>query len=309
MNQQSYDNSIKGIFKEDAEELIPILLEGARFTNVFDIEVLRPPMRTDSTYGILYQGRSAILQMEFQAGEDEDIVYRSLIYHAGLLRDYRLPIISIIVYLFKATGNRSPLRETIGNEELLVFHFRVIEIWSLDARKYIARREISMYPLLPAMSNADAELLLQAIDELVARYKYNEAKLARRLLWLSVFLYRTQMVSSQDKKKVRERLDAFEYLLENDEFVQKQRALGFSQGEEKGKIEGKIEGRVEGEIAATRQVLQTLVKKLYPSLAVLAEQRVEQTQKVDALRTVIGLIVEAPDEATARAVLDSLLTA
>jgi putative transposase len=34
-----------------------------------------------------------------------------------------------------------------------------------------------------------------------------------------------------------------------------------------------------------------------------------QTQKVDALRTVIGLIVEAHDEATARAVLDSLLTA
>jgi flagellar biosynthesis/type III secretory pathway protein FliH len=113
------------------------------------------------------------------------------------------------------------------------------------------------------------------------------------------------MVSSQDKQKVRERLDTFEYLLENDEFVQKQRALGFSQG----KVEGRVEGKVEGELVATRQVLQVLVKKLYPSLVALAEQRAGQTQKVDALRTVIGLIVEAHDEATARAVLDSLLTA
>ena len=301
MNQQPYDNSIKGIFKEDAEELIPNFLEGARLTDVFDIEVLRPPMRADSTYGILYQNRSAILQMEFQADNDEDIIYRALIYHVGLLRDYRRPVISIIVYLFKATDDQSPLRETIGDEELLTFHYRKIELWKLDARKYRARREISMYPLLPAMGNADAGLLLKAIDELVERYNNYEAKLVRRLLWLSVFLHRTRMVSSQDKKKVRERLDTFEYLLENDEFVQKQRALGFSQG--------KVEGKVEGELVATRQVLQVLVKKLYPSLVALAEQRAGQTQKVDALRTVIGLIVEAHDEATARAVLDSLLTA
>jgi hypothetical protein len=172
MNQKPYDYSIKGIFKEDAEELIPNFLEGARLTDVFDIEVLRPPMRADSTYGILYQNRSAILQMEFQADNDEDIVYRALIYHAGLLRDYRRPVISIIVYLFKATDDRSPLRETIGGEELLTFHYRKIELWKLNARKYLARHEISMYPLLPAMGNADAELLLQAIDELVKRYNY-----------------------------------------------------------------------------------------------------------------------------------------
>ena len=39
MNQKPYDYSIKGIFKEDAEELIPNFLEGARLTDVFDIEV------------------------------------------------------------------------------------------------------------------------------------------------------------------------------------------------------------------------------------------------------------------------------
>jgi hypothetical protein len=47
----------------------------------------------------------------------------SLIYHAGLLRDYRRPVISIIVYLFKATDDRAPLRETIGDEELLTFYY------------------------------------------------------------------------------------------------------------------------------------------------------------------------------------------
>jgi hypothetical protein len=211
MNQQPYNNSIKGIFKEDAEELIPNFLEGARLTDVFDIEVLRPPMRADSTYGILYQNRSAILQMEFQADNDEDIIYRALIYHVGLLRDYRRPVISIIVYLFKATDDQSPLRETIGDEELLTFHYRKIELWKLDARKYRARREISMYPLLPAMGNADAGLLLKAIDELVERYNNYEAKLVRRLLWLSTDYHKYFPSLTGRTRKERLRVGGEEY--------------------------------------------------------------------------------------------------
>ena len=293
MSQQPYDTPMKGMFKEDAEELIPIFLEGAIFTRTLDIEVLRPPMRTDSAYGMIYHERSAILQIEFQAGEDEDIVYRSLIYHASLLRDYKRPVISMIVYLFQSNSDQPPLRETIADEELLIYHYRLVELWKLDARKYIADHEISIYPLLAAMGHAHAELLQQAIDELVEHYNYDEAKLGRRLLWFSTFLQRTRMVTPREKQKVCERLETFEHLLETNEFVQKQRALGFSQGEEQ----------------ATRQDLVLLVKKLYPSLTTLAEQRVAQVQKAEALRTVFGLILEAPDEATARAVLDSLLTA
>jgi hypothetical protein len=48
MNYQPYDNSIKGIFKEDAQDLIPNFLEGTRLSDIFDIEVLRPPICADT---------------------------------------------------------------------------------------------------------------------------------------------------------------------------------------------------------------------------------------------------------------------
>ncbi len=301
MNQQPYDNSIKGIFKEDAEELIPNFLEDASFINVLDIEVLRPPMRSDSAYVILYKDKPAILQMEFQAGEDEEIVHRALVYHAGLVRDYRRPVISIIIYLFRSTTTESPLKMTIGGEEQLIFHFKVITLWTLDAQKYIAKHAVSMYPLLPAMKNADAGLLMQAIDELVERYKHSEARLARHLLWFSVFLRRTDTLSAQDKLKVEDRLNAFEYLLEHDEYVQKQRALGQQIGREEGKVEGKIE--------TAQQILLDLVQKRYPALVALAKQRTATIQNAEAIRTAIGLMIDVSDEASARAILDSLLTA
>jgi hypothetical protein len=162
-----------------------------------------------------------------------------------------------------------------------------------------------MYPLLPAMKNTDAGLLMRAIDELVESYKHNEARLARHLLWFSVFLRRTDTISTQDKLKVEDRLNTFEYLLEHDEYVQKQRALG----EQIGREQGLKLGRVEGEIEAMQQILLDIVKKRYPNLVELAQQRTATVQKVDALRTAIGLMTDTSDETTARAVLDSLLTA
>src|SRR5581483_5312271 len=233
MSQQPYDSSIKAIFKEDAPGIVPLLLEGAIFIDELDIEVLRPPMRADRAFRIIYKGKSHAFQLEFQTNEDEEIEYRVLVYHTVLLKDYRLPVISMIIYLFKSNVVESPFREMSGDENLLTFHYRVVRLWTLDARQYVQAQEICMYTLLPAMKNADAQVLLQAIDGLVERFKENETKLAQRLLWLSTFLRRSDMVALEDKQRVEERLDTFEQLLEQDEFVRKQRALGEEAGEVK----------------------------------------------------------------------------
>ncbi|MHB8598616.1 MAG: hypothetical protein ACYDER_17600 [Ktedonobacteraceae bacterium] len=108
---QPFDTTIKSIFKEDAAEILPHLLPGITVVEVLDIEVLRPPMRVDRVYRVLYKGKPHILEVEVQAGADEDIEYRALVYHANLLRDYRLPVISLINYLFQATLPESPLAE------------------------------------------------------------------------------------------------------------------------------------------------------------------------------------------------------
>ena len=132
-----------------------------------------------------------------------------------------------------------------------------------------------------------------------------EARLARHLLWFSVFLRRTDTVSAQDKLKVENRLNAFEYLLEHDEYVQKQRALGQQIGREEGREEGKVEGKIE----TAQQILLDLVQKRYPALVALAKQRTATIQNAEAIRTAIGLMIDVSDEASARAILDSLLTA
>ena len=304
---QPFDTTIKSIFKEDAAEILPHLLPGVTVVGVLDIKVLRPPMRTDRVYRVLYKDKPHILEVEVQAGADEDMEYRALVYHANLLRDHRLPVISLIIYLFQSTLPESPLRETSDDEELLTFHFKVLPLWILNAREYLNREVVSMYALLPTMQHANAEVLLQAIDHIVEYYQDDESKLGRQLLWLKILLHRAETVPMQDKHIIEERIDTFEKLFEEDEFVRKQRMLGerigFSKGKEEGISIGKEEGFIEGEVQAAQRILVDIVSRRYPDLREMAQQKAARTKSVDALSEVIGLLFAAPSEEMARFIL------
>ncbi|GAC1355766.1 MAG: hypothetical protein NVS4B11_30480 [Ktedonobacteraceae bacterium] len=80
----------------------------------------------------------------------------------------------------------------------------------------------------------------------------------------------------------------FDALMEQDEFVQKQR--------ERALQEGKIE--------AFQTILADIVKYKFPSLEDLAQKRATQMRQVDALREVIRLVNAISDENIARAILN-----
>jgi len=227
------------------------------------------------------------------------MAFRMAVYHTQLLKKYELPVISMVVYLFKTTVATTPLQEFSGTEDLLKFSFRVLPLWNMDGRQYVENHHVSMYTLLPMMQNVNATMLIQAIDELIEYCKGDEAKLDRRLLWLSTFLRRAKVMPPLEKQRVQERLKMFDELLEQDEFVQKQRERGLQEG----RLEGKIEGKIEGQIEAFQTILVDIVKNKFPSLKDLAQQRATQTKKVDALREVIQLVSAANDENIARFIL------
>lgn len=322
---QPYDSSIKGIFEEDAASILPNLIEGVELVEVLDIEILRTPLRADSVYRVQYKKRPHTLQLEFQSGPDEDMAYRLAEYHTYLLRKYRLPVLSVVLYLFETSIVESPLREKSVDEELLTLHFRVLPLWKLNARNYIERQEISMYPMLPTMENVDKQTLLQAVEELIKYYENDNAPLARRLLWFGILLRRSQTVSPEDKQVVQERLKMYDDLLEKDAFVQRQkelgrelgweegrekgreegRELGREEGREQGKEEGREQGKEEGAIQASQKILVDFVKIRYPSLVELAQQKAEEIDNASVLQEVIKIIFAVSNEETARALLDA----
>jgi hypothetical protein len=287
--QQPYDSSMKGLFEEDAAGILPNLVEGVKLVEVLDIEALRPPLRADRVYRVQYKERPHILHLEFQSGADEEMAYRLAEHHTYLLRRYRQPVLSVVLYLFETTIVESPLQEMSGDEELLRFRFHVLPLWTFNARNYLEGHVLSMYPLLPAMANANKQALLQAVEEMIQFYQDDNESLARRLLWFSTLLNRSQTVLAEDKQAVKERLGMFDDLLEQSDFVQKQRELG----------------REDGEMRASRRILVELVKKQYPSLATLAQQKAGNIHNATAIEEVIQMIFSVHDEEAARIILNA----
>src|SRR5713226_4125426 len=70
-----------------------------------------------------------------------------------------------------------------------------------------------------------------AINEMIQYYQNDETKLGFRLLWFKTFLERTNTVPLEEKRKVEERLDTFEQLLEQSSFGMKQLERGKEAGE------------------------------------------------------------------------------
>jgi hypothetical protein len=186
---QSYDGSIKTIFKNDAANILPHLLPGAIWQETLDIEVLRSPMRVDRVYRVLYRGKIYILHLEFQASTDSKMAHRLLIYHANVWSDHKHPVITIVIYLFKSCVPTSPLQEFgEDDEEILTFHFKVMTLCTENANYYMKHKLVSVYPLLPAMEYTGTAILLKAIDEMVEYYQGDETELSQQILWFKIFL-------------------------------------------------------------------------------------------------------------------------
>ncbi len=244
-------------------------MPGSEFVNDHNIEIDRTTLKADLVYNIRYKGLPHILNMELQTGSDKDMPVRMLKYHVGLYAKHDRPVISMIIYPFETTIPESPFHETDGEEDLLIFYFRVLPLWRLDAWQFVRDRVICMYMLLPAMQGANAPMLVQAIQDMKDRYK--EPQLAHHLTRFRTILRRSSTLSEQDKQEVEAQLHTYDSLLDQDPYIQEQKVLE------------RTLGRTEG-IQAFQDAIVEIVKNRFPALTELAQKRVMQIQKIDDLK-------------------------
>ncbi len=291
---QPYDSALKSIMEDEEAEILPNLLPGVEYVSKETIEIDRTTLKADSVYNIRYRGAPHVLNMELQTDADSDMPFRMLKYHVGLYDKHRKPVISMIIYPFKTSIPEPPFREMSGEEALLTFHYRVLCLWKLDAQPFITDHVVSMYTLLPAMKGANATLLLQAISEM--EQYYSTKKLGDHLLRFRTIMRRSGTLSLQDKQIIEERLHMFDSLLDQDPYLQKKWAFE------------KELGRAEGEIQGLRRAIVNLVKKRFPTLVDLAQQRTKQINTPDVLDQLFGQLLDTPDESVARQLLSTPLS-
>ncbi len=215
-----------------------------------DIERIKPPMRVDRVFKILYRGTLHILHIEFESGADTNMPNRLLVYNVLLYYEYELPVISIIVYPFRTALAKSPLEIKSGDEELHRFSFRTLPLFTLEAEHYIQEHLTCMYPLLPAMEGANTEIIVQAMEELAALYREDETTLAQEFAWMEVLLERVTVIPDEEKAKIGEKLKMYDSLWEEHPRVKKIKAE--AKAEAKVVARAEVKAEVEAKSTAAR---------------------------------------------------------
>jgi hypothetical protein len=109
-HKQPYDATLKALFREQIAEMLPYLLAGAMLEEELNTDILKPhpPLRADKIFKILRYGQPHILHLELETGRNSKMAYRMLSYHALLLEQYEIPVISTIIFPFETGKIESP---------------------------------------------------------------------------------------------------------------------------------------------------------------------------------------------------------
>ncbi|GHO92411.1 hypothetical protein KSF_024590 [Reticulibacter mediterranei] len=280
---QTYDASMKELVDRQVKDIVAALLPGASYEDTLNVEIARPLMRTDKVYIIVYRGKKHILHLEFESGKNKRMGARMLAYNAALHLKYNLPVISIVVYLFKTSMAISPFVLEGGDGTITTFHFRILPLFLLNARHYVSEHITCMYPLLPTMQGITHELLLTAMKEMEQVYKDDNDTLSDFFAYMVILLERVETIAPLEKARMKEVLNMYGTWWDESPLIQHERAIS--------------------KVETLRNSIVKVVGVRFPHLADLARKKVTQISDFDKLDELLVQISTSPDEASVRSLL------
>jgi len=294
-DSQPYDSLVKHLFRSEARKIVHLLLPGAELVGDVNIEIDRSTLRVDLALKIRYKGVLAILHIEAQSGEDEDMEKRMSIYNAGLHSTHGLPVISILLYLFKCKTVKSPYHVKCADLKCSSCYYRVIRLWQVDPRPYVDRHAVEFYTLLPGMKDPSVALLKRAVKEICEHY--DERRAVEQLIQFVTMLNRTTTVSASNKQKIQEALNMYSPYLE---FIKQNPDV------ERIALQSEMEGEIK---YAQKSILKILNFRFSNDMLInLAKQALDSIHDIEVLDQLELKALQSPDEQDVHRWLGKYLT-
>jgi hypothetical protein len=99
---------LKTLLEGLAEQVLPELVSGVEVEAELNDEMLKPPLRADRVYTVLWRGVSYILHVELETKANANIARRLLEYTAILHKKHGKPVISIVISPFEQVQKNMP---------------------------------------------------------------------------------------------------------------------------------------------------------------------------------------------------------
>lgn len=164
-NRVSYDNACKYLAEQYPAEFVHWLLG----VEVQEIEVLKTeltlePIRADSV--TFLQAANQILHIEFQtlAKSNPALNFRMLDYSVRLKRQYRCPVVQVLIFLQETTNEIAFTEEYRDNTT--IHQYQVVRLWEQDSTLFLVNP--ALLPLASLTRTDSPQTLLAQVAEQVA---------------------------------------------------------------------------------------------------------------------------------------------
>ena len=161
-------NAFDKIFKEIIEKVFRPLVEERLGIKILKATPLKDKMQTtielemDFFYEIVPdKGEIFVLHLEFESGDNHNMVYRIGEYHGMALIRHKLPIKHILIYL----GEKPPTMPTQLEPKEVYSGFDLINVQGLDTNEFLSSQipEVVLLAILSNYEKAEAETVLRKI--------------------------------------------------------------------------------------------------------------------------------------------------
>ncbi len=225
-----------------------------------------------------------LVHIEVQTEPESDFPRRMFEYYSVLRLHYGIPVFPVVVYLRQGPSSRlAEYRESLFDEELLVFRYHSLALARLEAEEYVWTSPLgAALAALMAASRNRARIRVSMLERVMA------SGLDEALKYLLANVIETFFeLSGEDAEEYRRLVSGKEY-----EAVQKVELTWADKLMEKGREEGKQAGREAGVVEGMRRMLLRQLTVKFGDLSDEVSDRVRSMSE-GALESVVEKVLTA----------------
>ena len=241
-----------------------LLHADVREARPLNVELSTEALAVDQVFHVtLADGRETLLHIEFQGRSSRrPMRWRVLEYMARLAVTYRLPLLSVVIYIGQGVGEQDTGQYQVESPRgtvSLAWQYDVIRLWQMPAETLLALQRPALLPLVGQTHLTQPEVVL---TEVVARMQREVDGERRQEMVIGLLA----LLSDEEWTSMVERLLEEDWLIDESPYLRRILA--------QGRAEGRAEAQVEALRARQRDIVAVLEARF--ALSDTVRQQVEQ---------------------------------
>lgn len=211
-------------------------------------------------------------------------------YNVGAEHQYGLPVSSFVVYLRKRKVSRSPYTRTfVDGHTTHHFYYRIVKLWEVPADMILSLGWEGLLPLLPLMKGGKQAEIVEVMISRLGQIQDKELLAPAQIYGGLAFS------SPAEKARFKRRFKVFQDIMK-DSWV-------YQEIVQESEERGREQGREEGAQKALREAIMQCVAQRFPTLEILASQRIAHMTDVNSLNVLLVTLFTAQEVEVARQLL------